>query len=878
MSACCDPASGQAAESGGSDVGRWMRVAVAGLVAAQSMIFGLAVNVSPPGGSMRLGIHLVLAVLAIVVFLLAGLPILRRAVDAARSRRIVVEQLFLAGIAGAFLASVHSTITGVGHVYYEVVAVLVAIYTFGTLLGEQRKRAVSRAAEQLRLEFDRCLKLDAVGRPTPVPVCSILRGDRILVPTGSPVSIDGTIVAGEASVRETALTGEPTPVVRRRGDRVQAGSYSIDGSLTIEADSSGTERNLDQLLASVQQASARKSHVERLADRLTAWFLPIVLGTSVAVFLFWSWRADWLVATFNALAVLLVACPCALGLATPIGIWSALASLARKGLVANRSDLVEVLAKADVVVFDKTGTLSEEEMIVADLVTSPEIDRDTLRKEIAALQRESNHPIARAFQAPASSFTAHSVRLLAGLGIEGLVETDRGEVRLTIGNTALEPSRFASLSQQIHRSPGETHEVRILRNGQPVAVALLREKLRASAAAAIGDLTSRGVDVLVMTGDSKEAAARLDLPNVSAGLTPEQKATKVRELRDAGKVVLFVGDGINDAPAMGNADAGIALGSASGLARETAWAELPGGNLRAVADGVQIARGTLTRIRRNILFAAVYNLIGIGLAAGGILHPVVAALLMLGSSLTVTWNALREGNRNEKTYRAPSRLFDFRKYLLPAGAAALLAIQGPIISALGGFSRGSMAALVLLFLAAAVGLFVLMRAYEQDPTARMSLSMFSIGGLGMLAGWWIDAGFAPVVRDGVCLCGCAASLMGAGLVAKFNWMNAGMVAAAFPMYFEIDPALPQRAARIRCWIAGLIGMLVGMELAALAMAMIPVANNPQLHFFATYSAMLTGMTIGMVVACGAARAYLLRSAPAGHNTPTETEATGPELR
>jgi len=857
MSACCDPALSKTAEVGGSDVGRWMRVAIAGLVASQSMIFGLAVNVSPPDGTTRLAIHLILAALAIAVFLLAGLPILHRALQAARRGKIVVEQLFLAGIAGAFFASVHSTITGIGHVYYEVVAVLIAIYTFGTLLGEQRKRAVSRAEAQLRREFDQCQRLGQSGEATTVPVCNVLKGDRILVPAGSPITIDGRIVSGDASVRETALTGEPTPVVRRAGDNVLAGSYSSDGTLIIEATCNGNERDLDRLLAAVQAAAAEKSQIERVADRLTAWFLPIVLGTALLVFAFWSWKAGWMVATFNALAVLLVACPCALGLATPIGIWSALATLARNGLVSHKSDLIEVLARTDVVVFDKTGTLSEEEMVIADFVTGPDIDRDTLRAEVAALERHSPHPIARAFHGIRTDATAITSQLLAGIGLEGTVRSGGGEVRLTIGNRELSGNGFDDLLKQLHRMPGETHEVRILRNGSAAGIALLREKLRDTATSSIRDLESQGVDVRIMTGDRAEAAQRLDLPNVQAGMSPEEKAAEVQALRAAGKTVLFVGDGINDAPAIGAADAGISLGTASGLARETAWAELSAGNLQAIADAVRTARGTVQRIRRNILFAAFYNLAGITLAATGILHPVVAALLMLGSSLTVTWNALRQGGNAESPPR-PSPAASWRKLLLPGAAGAILAVQGPIIAMLGGFSRGAAAGFVLLFLGAGAVLFFLMRQYARDPLARMSLSMFSIGGLGMLAGWWVDAGFAPVVRDGICLCGCAASIMGAGLIAKFNWMNAGMIAAALPMYFELDPALSERTTRVRCWIAGLAGMLIGMELAGIVMAMVPVAANPQLHFFATYAAMLTGMTIGMVVACQAARTYLLR--------------------
>lgn len=835
-----------------------MRVAIAGLVAAQSMIFGLAVNLSPPSGAMRLGIHLVMAGLAVAVFVLAGLPILRQAWGALCQGRIVVEQLFIAGILGAFAASVHSTLTGVGHVYYEVVAVLVAIYTFGSLLGEQRKRAVVRAAEQLRRDFDHCERIGSNGGIERLPVEAVEVGDRILIAAGAPITVDGRILEGESNVRETALTGEPTPVVRRPGDPVLAGSYCLDGSLIVEAASDGRNRDLDRLLQHVQEATRSKSRIECVADRLAAWFLPIVLFTSLAVFAIWTLRESWLVGLFNGLAVLLVACPCSLGLATPIGIWAALSNLARRGLVAHRSDLVEVLARADVVVFDKTGTLSGERMVVRDFVTASGVDREGLRRQIAAIERESTHPIAAAFREHGSERTATEVVALPAVGIAGCVDGQR----LEIGNASLDGREFEVLRARLRHPEKGGHEVRIRRNGTPVAVALLTEQLRGEAGRALQDLARLGVAVEVMTGDRPEAAARLNLPNVTAGMSPSEKATRVRELRQSGRTVVFVGDGINDAPAMAEADAPIAIGSGSGLARETAWAELPGAHLPAIAESIRTSRSTLKAIRRNILFAACYNLIGITLAATGILHPVAAALLMLGSSLTVTWNALRQGGGErspEPRARPTLPLATLRQQALPALLGALLAVQGPIIATLGGFGRTQTALFVLLFLSAGGALFLLASRFERDPLARMSLTMFSLGGLGMLTGWWVDAGFAPVVRDGICLCGCAASILGAGLVSKLNWMNAGMLASAIPMYFEVDPRFRSARSRLGCWAGGLIGMFVGMELAGLAMMLIPVASHPQLHFFATYAAMLTGMTLGMVVACQVAQRWVLRS-------------------
>jgi len=827
MSSCC--ACSNPTPSDRPSSGEWFRLAVAGLVAGQSMVFGLAANISPPTGTARLVIHGVLAASAVLVFLLAGLPIWRAAVGALMQGRIVMEQLFLLGIAGAMAASVDCTLTGQGHVYYEVVAILVAIYTFGKLIGERRRSAALEAARSLGEEFDKCERVMPDGTTAVVPSSEIAAGDRLLVRVAGAIPADGEIVEGVGFVQETALTGEPFPVVKRPGDQVLAGCFSVDGMFTIVSSVSGNARRLDALIRRVREAQERPSDLQREADRIVAWFLPAVLTIAVATFGFWAWRDGAMVGLFHALAVLVVACPCSMGLATPVGIWSALAALATRGVIPRDSNLIERLAGVDTVVFDKTGTLGEEELERVDFVQAGGENRQWLLGAVASLEASSNHPVARAFRVPGVAAAAST--LLPGAGIAGTV----GEDELRIGNLDVVPEGQRAAAAKLANAlvGSAAHLVYVVRNQRIAAIAMLREKLRDSARETLRQIEALGIRCEVMTGDRAEAAAIHGLPSVHAGLTPDAKAELVAGLKAQGRRVAFIGDGVNDAPAMSEADIAISIGSGSALARETASAEIT--DLGAIPFALERSRQAVRTIRGNLRFAAAYNAVGITLAAAGIIHPVAAALLMLASSFTVTWRALR-----------PSRA---ARPALPWWTLALcgaLAAQGPVLVYLGGFQGPAAVGFVVLFLAAGAGLAFWISRRPLSGFAEMAVAMFSIGGLAMLAGWWADAGFAAVVRDGACLCGCAKSNMGLGLFARLSWMDASMLAASVPGIF-LEP--PSRS-RVWCWLAGLVGMLVGMELAAGIMAQVPV-EFPQAGFFATYAAMMFGMCLGMVAACGA---------------------------
>jgi Cu2+-exporting ATPase/Cu+-exporting ATPase len=867
MSACChsNPCTADDDSRLQKDARRWLRLGIAGLLAAQAMIFSLAVNLSPVTGTARWIIHGALAASALGVFFLAGLPVLRESWQAARRGRIVFEQLFLAGMFGAFAASVHSSITGEGHIYYEIVAVLVAIYTFGTLLAQRRRNALQDSILRLGAAFDTCDRITHCGRREQVPVDEISAGDRVFVAAGQGIPVDGQIAEGTAMVSEAALTGEPYPVVKRTGDDVLAGSRVEDSSVIVSAKSAGRSRRLDALLQSVEEARRRPAHIQREADRLVAWFLPIVMLVSVLTTIGWTLHSGWIIGVFNGLAVLLIACPCSMGLATPVAIWSALASLAKRGLFARSGDTIEELARTETAVFDKTGTLSESEARLVDFVCAPGTDRHQLRQQIAAIEAGSTHPIARAFRTTSNQelpLLARNLHVLPGQGIEGTLPD--GSI-LQIGNsTILKSADEPSLLRNLLPSIAGGHEIFIRCNGALCGLAILRESLRDTAREAMEQMKNLGIRTIVMTGDQARNAERFNFDECLAGLSPHGKLEEIEKLKNEGRAVLFIGDGINDAPAMAASSASIALTSGSELPRETASAEFAGLDLRSIPTAISLCRATLRAIRRNLAFAAAYNVIGISLAAAGLLHPIAAALIMLLSSLTVTWRVLRETSDDALSLAAvkesvPSPAARKNRAPLPRIErlvfATALAAQGPAIAWLGGFRGTSAAGFIALFLAAALVMLLWTRDRTWSPSARMTTAMFTVGGLAMLAGWWIDAGFGAVVRKGVCLCGCPDSPLGQGLLGKISWMEAGMISAAVPGLFleRVSDAFPRR---LWCWVAGLVGMLVGMKLAAGALAGLPVNEaSASAQFFLTYAAMVGGMCLGMLAGCELARLF-----------------------
>jgi Cu+-exporting ATPase len=906
----------------------WFKVAVGAVIAGQAMLLGLAVNLAPPQGVTRWLLHLALMTSSLAVFGILGWPLLRAVTASIRERQITIEQLFLVGIAGAFFASIYSTLTGTGAVYYEVVAVLLTVYTVGKTLGARSRARALAEARKLRQAFDQCQKLGPDGSTVPTRVAEIVIGDKVRVRAGEAIPIDGMVSRGQAFVRETPLTGEPFPIVRRPGDAVFAGSYSEDGELIVEATAPGGERRLDALLTTVERAQELASPLQAQADRLVMWFLPLVIAMAASTFIVWTWRGHWADGLFNALAVLLVACPCAMGLATPIALWNGIAVLAARGLVVSRGEVLDRLASLTHLVFDKTGTLSEESASMIDLATlgGPQ-ERRRLIAVLVAVQAKSLHPVARAFEslrryatAPSSNASAgvlvKAIKAVPARGIEAWVEGPTGQEHyLHIGQREFMPALAGEekLLASLHHAALD-QLVYVAWEGELRAIAAVRERLRPTIAEAMIGLETLGVTHSVMTGDQPGRAARRGLANVLGGLTPQEKAARVTALRNSGEIVGFVGDGVNDAPAIGKASVGIALGHSAGITAANAGAILYGGDLRTLAWGIALCRRVRASIRSNLVFAAVYNLVGILLAAAGLLHPVVAALLMVVSSFTVSWRALRSTQSadfccvpgenqtptrgggvscaaDKTTASRPGlrfyRSFLIRKLILggrvpsstagetPAATAsqarsgartanrisarlvyaALFVLQAPFLIYLGGLSLAPALCLVTVMLALAIVMARFQpRSVEALHYANMTLAMLGAGIWGMILGWWADAGFSPVAL-GCVHCTAHQTYTLAGLV-NMPWMNLGMLLLGLPPMLSSPRRSDQPYGRLTLGLLSATGMLLGMSYGSFVFVrwLGPHFTN---HFLISFAGMIVGMLAGMFFFCELGRAIAL---------------------
>lgn len=666
---CCHGANAVEPEPGvGDDEQHWSRVwlklGISLVLAGQGMIFSLGLNISDPpltpDSRSYWILHGALLASALAVMVILGPPLFRETWRTLGRGRITVESLFTLSLFGALIGSLVTSLSGAGDVYYEVVAIVLCIYTVGKTLGARSRERALREVRRFRQRYDLATLLAPGGQRRTVRVQDIDVGARVLVGPGEPITVDGCIEEGTAFVVETSMTGEPAPVRKEVGDTVLAGSHSLDGTLIIRSMAAAGQRKLDRVLETVEQASLAPSRLQEQADRMIRWFVPLVVTISVGTFVGWLLYVSWTKALFNSMAVLLVACPCALGLATPIAIWSGLVQLSRWGLIARTGEFLDTLARADVWVFDKTGTLSTTELELVRQSILPQWDgtEQELRQLVQGLERNNSHPYAKALcawakqglEAEGTDMGAEltAVRQEPGVGVRA--EWRRSRDGRVLGVVLGELVKGEDLEMEktlagFPQVPGE-HRIYLSLEGRPVAVWAFREKLREDTLETLKGMKALGVQPAILTGDTQPAWKALDTVEIRSGLSPLDKLEAVENWKREGRTVIFVGDGINDAAAMAQADASIAMGEGADLARASSMAVLIGSHLSSLVRAVDLSRRIRKSVRGNILFASVYNMIGMGLAAAGILHPVMAALLMLVSSFLVSMRAIRSASES----------------------------------------------------------------------------------------------------------------------------------------------------------------------------------------------------------------------------------------
>jgi Cu+-exporting ATPase len=486
------------------------------------------------------------------------------------------------------------------------------------------------------------------------PVAEVRVGDLVVVRPGDRVPVDGEITEGRSHVDESLITGESLPVARQPGDKVTGGAINAEGLLVVKTLAIGAETTLSRIIRMVESAQAAKAPIQRIVDRVSAVFVPVVLGIALVTFLAWlGLRGDWEQALINAVAVLVIACPCALGLATPTAIMAGTGVAARRGILIKDAEALEVAHAVTVVAFDKTGTLTEGKPSLAVVVPAPGVARDNVVRFAAALQKTSSHPLAVAVMdvVRAERISVPDVqdaKALAGRGIEGIV---RGQ-RLMLGSTRLLRELGADAAGLADEAQRLEHEGRTISwlvradDGSATLIGLLAfgDTIKATAPQAVARLHALGIRTVMLTGDNRGSAEAvgqaLGIGDVRAEVLPGDKAAVVRSLREAGELVAFVGDGLNDGPALAAASVGFAMAGGADVATETAGVTLMRGDPRLVADSLDVSRRTYAKIKQGLFWAFAYNVLGIPLAALGLLNPVIAGAAMAFSSVSVVANAL----------------------------------------------------------------------------------------------------------------------------------------------------------------------------------------------------------------------------------------------
>ena len=591
--------------------------------------------------------------LATPVVLWAGLPFHRAALANARHGVATMDTLISIGTLAAWGWSVVALVAlEDAHSYFEVGAVITTLILLGRYFEARAKRRSSAAIRAL-LEFGaKDARVVRDGREVVVPTDELERGDLFVVRPGEKIATDGIVVEGSSAVDCSMLTGEPVPVEVGAGDEVAGATINASGRLVVRATKVGGETALAQIARLVEQAQAGKAPVQRLADRVSAVFVPIVIGLSLATLLGWLVIDGDPQAAFSAaVAVLIIACPCALGLATPTALLVGTGRGAQLGIVIKGPEVLERTRRITTIVLDKTGTVTEGRMWLADAIVEAGVTREELLRVAGAAEDASEHPIARAIADRArrelgSLPPAERFANRAGLGVEAVVE---GRAAL-VGRPELLSDRGIELSSSLAQARGEAEAagrtvVAVAWDGAPRGVVVVADRIKPSSGDAVAELRRLGLAPVLLTGDNERAAeavaAAVGIERVRANVLPGDKVEEVRRLQAAGEVVAMVGDGVNDAPALAQADLGLAIGTGTDVAIEASDLTLVSGDLLAAADAIRLARRTLRTIEANLFWAFAYNVAAIPLAVAGLLNPIVAAAAMTFSSVFVVTNSLR---------------------------------------------------------------------------------------------------------------------------------------------------------------------------------------------------------------------------------------------
>ena len=591
--------------------------------------------------------QIMMLVTSIPVLVLLGLPILRAGFASLLRGQPNIHTLIMIGTFSAYALSVRNFMLGHGGLYFDTATMLIFLVSIGRWLEMQAHKSSNKAMARLLEQIpNEAIVVSSDGDMT-VNVSELKAGMRVRIRPGERFPVDGLIAIGEGDVDESLLTGEPKPVTHREGDKVQAGTVSLDGSFEVIATAVGESTTAGQIGRLLHEALWARSPLERMADKLSAWMSPLALALATIAFLIWYSISGLETGLMVALSVLLIACPCALGLATPLTLWLSLERAAESGAILRSTGALERLAKVERIFFDKTGTLSQLPMKVREVVSDQlAVDSEQFLQIVASVENESEHPLAKAIVEYAKTQNVElikptSFKVLPALGVVGQLPV--AQLSIFIGSARLMSAEGLNMSAEISQQAEAWKEAGHIVvyagwDGQVMGILALGEKIRAEAKEAVGQLQSRELELGVLTGDEASAGERWQKAlgiRVNAALSPDEKMKRLMENS------AMVGDGINDGPALAAATVGLAMNHGTDVARTAADIVLVRDDLRVIPWLVDLSRESMKRVRQNLGWAVIYNLIGVGLAMTGLLQPVFSAFAMVASSIFVTTNAMK---------------------------------------------------------------------------------------------------------------------------------------------------------------------------------------------------------------------------------------------
>jgi Cu+-exporting ATPase len=631
--------------------------------AAVSVLAGLLMMALSMSAA-RTGANYSLLGLTSVILVWAGRDIYRRAYKAARHRSADMNTLVALGTGAAYVYSVVATLVpdafarnGIApDVYYEAVVFIIGLVLVGRAIEARAKRRTTDALRKLVTLLPPVARIERGGEWIDIPLGDVRRGEIVVVRPGERIPVDGEIVDGSSEIDESMLTGEPMPVAKSVGERVVGGTVNTTGAFRYRATSVGEDSVLARIVRLMRDAQSSRAPIQRLADKVSAVFVPVVVGIAVATFVAWYFLADAAAlprAIAAAVSVLIIACPCAMGLAVPTAVMVATGRGAELGLLIKGGEILQRAGDIDTVVLDKTGTVTEGAPSVVRVIATGDLTEEEILAVAASLERHSEHPLAGAIVRHALDRGAKPVDVAefkshTGTGVTGIV----GGRRVVVGNASMMSKERVTVPAMSDATESGATDIYVAIDGAVHGMIVIADSIRATSRDAVSELGALGIEVVLVTGDRRATAQSIareaGIGNVVAEVLPADKLAEIRSLQERGRVVAMVGDGINDAPALAQADIGISMPRGTDVAIEASDIALMRSDLRAVPTAISLSRRTMQTMKQNLFWAFIYNVIGIPIAAGVLypvtgwmLSPIIASAAMALSSVSVVTNSLR---------------------------------------------------------------------------------------------------------------------------------------------------------------------------------------------------------------------------------------------